>query len=815
MFRWFTSPGLRTKVLSVLFVAGVGAASLYAMRIHSRAVDDAIAKARDDADNLLARSTQMFLVSTKKFHDDFQRTKDNPEEHKRVLDDWSRTIFAVDDAVIADFGADKPRVKLTGDAEVYGYKPLGTATKLETAFEREAAQKLVAGEPRVEQIDDAFLRVAVPLPAQAHPGCAECHFASVEGFDADMSREQLLGSLNAYVPLASGMAHARSEAAASIGYLILMIGGLIGVVYFFLNYSVVRPIRRCMASIVALARRDFTQKCDVKGRDEIGRMSAAINESIDTTKKAFEEIDDKVIFYQGILDAIPFPLSVTDNDLNWTFINKAAEDASGAKREQVLGKHCSGWGADICNTERCGVCMANKQGGKARSYFTQPSKPGMQYLVDASFIHDRHSQKIGHVEVVQDITAAEQVRKYQAQEVDRLARNLTELANGNVALETVVGEANEYTKETREYFLRVNAALDTTLTAVRRLVTDANALAEAASRGDLSVRADAAAHAGAYRGVVEGVNRLFDAVVTPLHEASRVLGAMSQKDFTQEVQGAYAGEFEALKQNVNSVVASVRSALSEITESASQFAEGARVIAESSQSLAQGAQTQSSSVEEMSASIEELARSVEAVKGNATEATRVASEANRLAEQGGSAVEKSSESMELIRTSSQKISEIIQVISEIASQTNLLALNAAIEAARAGEHGMGFAVVADEVRKLAERSNQAAREISSLIKESTQRVEEGAQLSDQTAESLKQIIAAAEATAAKIAEIAAASVQQAANAAEVSKAIQSVAQVTEQSAAGSEEMASSSEELGAQASALRTLVSEFNVGTSR
>ena len=53
-----------------------------------------------------------------------------------------------------------------------------------------------------------------------------------------------------------------------------------------------------------------------------------------------------------------------------------------------------------------------------------------------------------------------------------------------------------------------------------------------------------------------------------------------------------------------------------------------------------------------------------------------------------------------------------------------------------------------------------------------------------------------EATAAKIAEIATATVQQASNAEEVSKAIQGVAQVTEQAAAGSEEMASSSEELG-------------------
>jgi methyl-accepting chemotaxis protein len=56
-------------------------------------------------------------------------------------------------------------------------------------------------------------------------------------------------------------------------------------------------------------------------------------------------------------------------------------------------------------------------------------------------------------------------------------------------------------------------------------------------------------------------------------------------------------------------------------------------------------------------------------------------------------------------------------------------------------------------------------------------------------------------------------VQQAANAEEVSKAVQGIATVTEQSAAGSEEMASSSEELGAQAGSLRELVSRFKVAT--
>ncbi len=80
-----------------------------------------------------------------------------------------------------------------------------------------------------------------------------------------------------------------------------------------------------------------------------------------------------------------------------------------------------------------------------------------------------------------------------------------------------------------------------------------------------------------------------------------------------------------------------------------------------------------------------------------------------------SAVSESLSAVSILRDSMKDITGFLELISGIADQTNLLALNAAIEAARAGESGRGFAVVADEIRKLAIQSDNAAREIASKL----------------------------------------------------------------------------------------------------
>ncbi len=114
----------------------------------------------------------------------------------------------------------------------------------------------------------------------------------------------------------------------------------------------------------------------------------------------------KLHWHENILDNIPFPLSITDNERKWTFINKPVEDMLGMKRAKMIGKPCSNWGAGICNTDNCGInCL---QRGQASTEFDQM---GLNFKVDIAYLKDRHNKQAGHIEIVQDISSLVSTQK--------------------------------------------------------------------------------------------------------------------------------------------------------------------------------------------------------------------------------------------------------------------------------------------------------------------------------------------------------------------------------------------------------------------
>ncbi len=351
-------------------------------------------------------------------------------------------------------------------------------------------------------------------------------------------------------------------------------------------------------------------------------------------------------------------------------------------------------------------------------------------------------------------------------------------------------------------------------TAEMKAQREVERLINAAAAGQLSERINADESEGFFKTLSQGINKMLEAVVTPLHEAQTVLSALAAGDLTKQMIGTYQGEFEQMKTSLNSAMQTLSIAISTVRDAAETVTAGAEQITKGNEDLSQRTSEQAGSLEETSASMEEMTSTVKQNADNAKQANQLAIAARDIADKGGSVTTKAVEAMAEINKSSKKIADIITVIDEIAFQTNLLALNAAVEAARAGEHGRGFAVVAAEVRNLAQRSATAAKEIKGLINESIQRVTDGSELVNQSGKTLEEIVGSVKRVTDIIAEISAASQEQASGIDQVNKAIMQMDTATQQNAALVEETTSASQCMKDQARELMRQVEVFRVNQS-
>lgn len=341
------------------------------------------------------------------------------------------------------------------------------------------------------------------------------------------------------------------------------------------------------------------------------------------------------------------------------------------------------------------------------------------------------------------------------------------------------------------------------------------ALVAAGVRGDFSARAAETFRDDGLTALVDDANRLMASVQNGLRETQTVLEAVSRRDLSVRMDGAFEGAFADLQRDMNGTIDMLAEVLRELSAVCADVDVAAQEIASSASDVSSKLESQAASLEETSATMEEMNAAVANSASGAKQAKALADQAAQRARRGREIAEEADAAMREIEEGSERITAIIGSIDSIAFTTNLLALNASVEAARAGEAGKGFAVVASEVRNLAQRAAQSAGEIRALIEASSVKVGDGVNRVQGARDALVEIAGGVDELNQAMDAIAVAASEQASGVSEVTSSVGLMDQITQSNAAMAEESAANAGELATQAARLQALADSFTLSRTR
>jgi methyl-accepting chemotaxis protein len=268
----------------------------------------------------------------------------------------------------------------------------------------------------------------------------------------------------------------KSDDEAASGKSLLLIFTLLGAAAaigfgYVIAGSISKPLHAMQEGANAIADGNLSYSSPYLRKQAIADNE--IGWAIKAVIKMKDVIVEKSLWYEQILDAIPFPLSVTDKNMNWTFVNKPVETMLNTKRENVIGKPCSNWGSAICKTENCGIACLGK--GKTQTHFDQG---GGNFKVDSAYLYNSKGEMNGHVEVVQDITQIKSLENYLGSKAAEMLVEMDKLAAGDLTVSLKIEKDDQIGK----LFTGFNTTVNNISTLITRVSEAVHATASASAQ---------------------------------------------------------------------------------------------------------------------------------------------------------------------------------------------------------------------------------------------------------------------------------------------------------------------------------------------
>jgi methyl-accepting chemotaxis protein len=133
--------------------------------------------------------------------------------------------------------------------------------------------------------------------------------------------------------------------------------------------------------------------------------------------------------------------------------------------------------------------------------------------------------------------------------INKMVKAAELIADGNFNVDLSVKTSDE-TAKLALYFRRIVDSLQLMNTDIQLMIQEALA-------GRLETRVDAKKQKGAYRDIVEGVNKMFDTIKEPLDVASDFIDRLADGEKQTDIENPYQGYYAVLIDNLNRVNASV------------------------------------------------------------------------------------------------------------------------------------------------------------------------------------------------------------------------------------------------------------------
>ena len=461
----------------------------------------------------------------------------------------------------------------------------------------------------------------------------------------------------------------------------LLVGGgitaLMAIAGSFYICSRLCPIRKIVLYAKAIASGDAKAKLEIDRSDCLGHLGQALSEMV--TKLA-----GQAHWYESILDTLPLSISVTDNDMVWTFCNKVAlTSMSKTCQEDVLGKHCSEKQGNICNTPQCGIEQLRL--GNKEVINHMPNGKTMRIMLD--FLKDRHGNTVGHVEIGEDITerialekkADEAAHKARMDTVNQLEGVVETLQHAAHALDKSLADVRDKSGTVADRMSETATAMNEMNSTVLEVAHNADGAADAAT----SVQGHAQEGAGI---VLRTINNMQDVQ----QRASGLKGEMGTLDKQARDIGAVLTLIRDIADQTNLLALNAAIEAARAGDAGRGFA----VVADEVRKLAEKTMSATSEVEKAIAAIQE---------GTAKSSTTVDHTVNSIEEVGRMAQE-SGHSLELIANLAGDSSSRVSAIATAATQ----------QSAASEEINRNIAEVNTLSARIAEATNSASGQVRDL-----------------------------------------------------------------------------------------------------